>query len=156
MGKLKGLPASRSMNVLKTGMTKLEIIERTDKLRQEMLAILVQRGTTSLRVVAVKLGISYDAARSYGNHLVICGAATKEKVGMDTHFTATGKEYQHLRKASYIKAPAPDRENTNPHMRTIKLLDRKPSEISKEEHNAARRKSTMSIRGSSMSMFDGF
>ena len=156
MAKLKGVERSRGANILKSGMTKLEIIERTDKLRQEMLAILVERGPTSLRVVAGKLGISYDASRAYGNHLVVCGAATKEKIGMDTYFVATGGEYKALRKQSYVKAPPPDRENTNPHMRTIKLLDRNPDQISKQEHDAARRTSTLSMRGSSMSMFDGF
>jgi hypothetical protein len=156
MAKLKGLGKSRGANILKSGMTKQEIIDRTDKLRQEMLALLIERGPTSLRVVAGKLGISYDASRAYGNHLVICGAAIKEKIGLDTYFSATGGEYKHLRKSSHAKAPPPDRENTNPHMRTIKLLDRKPEQISKQEHNAARRSSTISVRGSSMSMFDGY
>ncbi len=156
MARLKGVERSRGANVLKSGMTKQEIIERTDRLRQEMLAILVERGQTSIRVVAGKLGISYDAARAYGNHLVVCGAAIKEKIGMDTYFSATGGEYKHLRKLSHVKAPPPTPENTNPHMRTIKLLDRKPDQISKQEHDAARRSATVAPRGSSMSMFDAY
>lgn len=156
MAKLKGVAPSSAANISRTGMTRQEIFERSDRLRQELLALIQSNGPTTIRVLAGRMKLSYDAVRSYGNHLVVIGAAEKRKVGMDTEYTATGLPYKDIRKQSSVKCTDKEETNATPHLRIIRLLDRKPYEVSKDEHNANRRSVKSAVRGSSMAMFDGF
>lgn len=137
-------------------LTRNEINNRADEIRQLMLAILNEDGRSSLRHLAGKLKLSYSAARAYSKHLVSCGAAEKDKVKLETYFTSTGVPYSSMRKPIIEKVPVSVQELSNPNLRVIKLLDRTPLQISKAEHDAARRSSTKSLRGSSMAMFDLF
>lgn len=158
MAKLKGVPKSRSCNIYKSGMTRTEIFERTDKLRQELLNTLASRGATPVRTLAVILGVSYDSARTYGNYLVTIDAAVKYKDGLDTYYEATGNPY--VQQSRKVGSKKPDADAVmpavNPNLRVIRLLDRSPSDVSKYEHMANRRSSNMAVRGSSMAMFDSY
>lgn len=157
MAKLNGVSKSRSSNIYRSGITRAEVFERTDKLRQEVLAIITARGATPVRVIATQMGISYDAARNYGGYLVSIEAATKFKVGLDTYFEVTGKPYYNQKRATGVKKVTDTEKEAapvNPYLRVIKLMDRDPKDISKDEHNTNRRSVRASIRGSSMAMFD--
>ena len=157
MARMKGIAPSRPENNIMKGLTRQEVFDRVDMLRQAMLRMVTERGATPMRVIAANLGVSYDVTRSYGNYLVSIDAITRERIGNETFYTATGNPYKTLRNSTEPKAVVKTIvEPSNPHARTIRLLDRKPHEISKQEHDAARRSSRMSSRGSSMSMFDGF
>ena len=160
MARLKGVPKAKVANIYRTGITRAEVFERTDRLRQEVLAIITARGATPVRVITTRLGVSYDAARNYGLYLVAIEAAISYKIGLDTFFEATGNPYYAMKRWVGTKKPVDHVnpmtpvESVNPNMRTIRLLDRDPKDISKDEHNANRRSVRASIRGSSMAMFD--
>lgn len=162
MARLKGVEKAARVNIYRTGITRAEVFERTDRLRQEVLALITKRGATPIRVIASQLEISYDAARNYGLYLVAIEAATNYKIGLDTFFEPTGKPYYAQKRWAGTKKPAdpskpaPAEAAPNKHLRVIRLLDRKPEAVSKYEHKANRRSNNgMAVRGSSMSMFDG-
>lgn len=141
----------------RTGLTKEEIDARTDQNRAHMLDyITATNGTVTIQMCAKKIGVTYDAARNYGNYLVKLGCVTKSKIGSETYYKPTGRPYIIVRKNSKREA-ADDGILNIPQARVIRLMDRKPSEVSKQEHQAGRRATTRSgWSGSSMNMFDSW
>lgn len=161
MAQLRGVAKATQINISRKGLTRTELFERTDRLREQLLQIITERGATPIRVLAPKLGLSYDTTRNHGLYLVSIEAATTYKVGLDTFFEATGAPYrvQRRRDGPKKKPEAIAAEAAiphNPHMRVIKLLDRDPKTISKDEHKANRRGVSLTVRGSSMGMFDSY
>ena len=141
----------------RTGLTKDEINARTDQLREEMLKYIDDmKGKATIRMCAKKIGVTYDAARNYGNYLAKTGSITKVTGGYETLYCSTGRAYQGQRRNSKGESDADGILNI-PQARVIRLMDRKPSEVSKQEHQAGRRATTRSgWSGSSMNMFDSW
>lgn len=156
MSKHQPKPKERKPFIFGTGFTKAEINARTDRLRKEMLDYVLAHGETPLRVYSRHVGLTHDSIRNYANYLIRIGCMTKRKDGLDTFYTATGKPYESVRKST-VKEDDPAIVTGNPHARVIRLLDRAPKDVSKQEHQQHRRTNSRSaFTSSSMGLFDTF
>ena len=147
----EGTIKSRSASI-RGYMPREEMLQRTDEMREKTFEILTKDQTTNVRLLSKQLNVHFDAARSYADYLVKINAATKYRQGLDTFYVATGKPYVRAVRKTFGKESM---KNPNPHGRIIRLLDRKPDEVSKDEHLAARKKNHVTYQRSSMGMFDG-
>jgi DNA-binding Lrp family transcriptional regulator len=140
------------------GMRKEDIHKRSDALRSTVIKLLTERGELSIKELAGRVRLSVPALRNHTRVLVKMGCIERRKYGLDTFYLVTDKPYVPERKHSHHKRIQNEVDVQRlPGARVIRLLDRNPADISKEEHRAARRSSiSSSFTGCSMGMFDSF
>lgn len=140
------------------GMRKEDINKRSDTIRNAVISLLTERGELSIKELAGRVRLSVPTLRNHTKLLVKMGCIEKRKHGLDTFYAATGKPYVPERRHSHHKRIQDELDTQKlPGARLIRLLDRNPADISKEEHMAARRRSSSSsFTGCSMGMFDSF
>lgn len=141
-----------------TGLSLDEIAKRSDVMRWKILELLNEHGELTIRELALKLRVTVPHLRNHTKLLLKMKCIDNHKQGLETFIRPTGIPYIPCRKSTAHKRTAEDREAAeNPHMRVVRLLDREPKSVSKEEHKAARRASKHSVWvNSSFSMFDGW
>lgn len=142
----------------RVGLPMEELYARTDKFRRGIIDAAIEQDGITVRELAMKFRTTMEHARNHTDTLVTMGCLEKHRGGYEIVLKATGKPYEPTRKVQKkVSAAVKMAEQQLPHGRIIKLLDRRPHEVSKQEHEANRRRSSRSVfTGSTMGMFDGY
>ena len=140
------------------GLTREQIYERADKFRLQVLDFIIQSKGATAKQLAAHFKTDVCHVRDHADTMVKLGCLRKTKPVNEIVFVETGKPYEHKRKEYNTKAKRASKDSVIiPEARVFRLLDRKPHEISKEEHEFNRRRSQRSVfTGSTMGMFDGY
>lgn len=142
----------------RVGLTREQLYERADKFRLQILDFIKQSNGATAKQLAAHFKTDVCHVRDHADTMVKLGCLRKTKPVNEIVFVETGKPYEHKRKEFNPKAKKVAKDTfILPEARVFRLLDRKPHEISKQEHEANRRKSQRSVfTGSTMGMFDGY
>lgn len=137
--------------------SKDDVNARCDYVRHKILEFLAMRGEATVFTIANFLSMPPENVRSHTKLLINMKCMEKRKEGTQTFYSATGVPYEMKRRTPTHKVDAIKALQKTPNARIIRLLDRNPSEISKEEHKANRRKGAyLGVSSSTMGMFDTF
>lgn len=140
-----------------TGLNAQQIARRSDDIRESVLKYLLTVDHVTIEDIANHAQTTITHIRNHMKVLMAAGCITKHGHGRGTTYTTTRIPYRPVRKSAAHKFYAEQEASQQPGIRIIKLLDRRPHEISKEEHEASRRRYLRSaITGSSMGMFDSY
>lgn len=142
----------------RVGLTQAQLYERADKFRMQILDFIIQSKGATAKQLAAHFKTNVCHARDHADTMVKLGCLRKTKPVNEIVFVETGKPYEHKRKEFSPKAKKVATDTfILPEARVFRLLDRRPEEISKQEHEANRRRSQHSaFNGCSMGMFDGY
>jgi len=140
-----------------TGMNVNQIAKRSDELRDTILTYLTTVDYATIAQIAQHTNTTVPHIRNHTKLLIQLGCMVKHGHGIGTTYSTTHMPYRPVRKSPAHKLHAEQEAAQQSHVRVVKLLDRRPHEISKEEHEASRRRYLRSaFTSSSMGMFDGF
>lgn len=137
-------------------------LEECNKIRGLICEFIAKREKTTSRQLAQVFNISEPQIRNYLKYLMDMGnierrGGTKQY----SYYVATGRPYVSTWPRKTVEVQRKEMEENKPTgARIIRLLDRKPHEISLDEKMERRRQGRASLslgeRGSSMSMFEAW
>ena len=160
------------VNVRETSRSYNNVLENSDRMRHLIHEFVSKRESTTVKQLEQVFNLVGYQIREYLKYLIAHGnVVMKGESQKKSYYIATDEPYKRTwpkekkedldnKKQEVVKVPVgmPEVHAVPSHVRVIRLLDRKPSEISDDERMERRRqgRSTMSMRGSSLSMFDGW